>query len=180
MFTANPVNNNHNSIFINACFGLGEAFVSGKTNADSYQINKKTLKITEKKIEEKNLSIIQLPEGGTIEKEVDEKFRRTQVLTDLEIIELSKISIEILKHYKGFQQDIEWGFEKKKFYILQSREITSLFPYPTKISHSLEDQFKNVEEAYNPIEDNHYHILLSLNAFQVYFIHFDSNFSIDV
>eukprot|EP01080_Neovahlkampfia_damariscottae_P001524 gene1524-12650_t len=168
MFTANPVNNNHNTIFINACFGLGEAFVSGKTNADTYLVNKKSMKIMEKKIEEKNLSIIQLNDGGTIEKEVDEKLRKTQVLTDSQIIELSKISTQILNHYNGYQQDIEWGFENEKFYILQSREITSLFPYPSKISHSLEEEIKNVDDPLKPIGDKNYHIMLSLNAFQMY------------
>ena len=43
----------------------------------------------------------------------------SQVLTKEQILELSEIIIGIENHY-GFPCDIEWAFEKDKFYIVQS------------------------------------------------------------
>ncbi|MCL4279221.1 MAG: hypothetical protein KJZ60_05970, partial [Ignavibacteriaceae bacterium] len=48
-------------------------------------------------------------------------------LSGKEITELSKIIIQIEKHY-GFPCDIEWALEGGKFYIVQSRPITTLAP----------------------------------------------------
>jgi len=40
-------------------------------------------------------------------------------------VELAKIILSIEKHY-GFPCDIEWAREDNKFYIVQSRPITTL------------------------------------------------------
>ena len=47
------------------------------------------------------------------------------VLTDNEAIELAKYAEILEKHY-GIPQDIEWGIENDKIYILQSRPITTI------------------------------------------------------
>ena len=49
----------------------------------------------------------------------------SQVLSGEQILELSEIIIGIEKHY-GFPCDIEWAYEAGKFYIVQSRPITTL------------------------------------------------------
>jgi len=46
-------------------------------------------------------------------------------LPDNKIVELAKICQKIETHY-NFPQDIEWALEKGKFYIVQSRPITTL------------------------------------------------------
>ena len=46
-------------------------------------------------------------------------------MSDKEILELSEIILKIENHYR-FPCDIEWAFEKGKFYITQSRPITTL------------------------------------------------------
>ena len=48
-----------------------------------------------------------------------------QKLTDQQIIQLAEVCQNIEKHYKK-PQDIEWALEKGKFYIVQSRPITTL------------------------------------------------------
>jgi len=48
-----------------------------------------------------------------------------QVLSGKQIIELAQLCARIEKHYK-FPCDIEWAWEKGKFYITQSRPITTL------------------------------------------------------
>src|SRR3989338_49767 len=48
-----------------------------------------------------------------------------QKLSDADILKFTDIVLGIEKHY-GFPCDIEWALEKGKFYILQSRPITTL------------------------------------------------------
>lgn len=63
--------------------------------------------------------------GGTKEAAVPKAKQEKQVLSGKQIIELAKICVAIEKHYKK-PQDIEWAFAKGKFYIVQSRPITTL------------------------------------------------------
>ena len=64
-------------------------------------------------------------EGGNTWKNIHEPRASSQVLTETQILELSDIILNIEKHY-GFPCDIEWAFENGKFYIVQSRPITTL------------------------------------------------------
>ncbi|OGL65635.1 hypothetical protein A3B21_03165 [Candidatus Uhrbacteria bacterium RIFCSPLOWO2_01_FULL_47_24] len=48
-----------------------------------------------------------------------------QKFNDRQIVELAKLCAKIETHYK-FPCDIEWALERGKFYIVQSRPITTL------------------------------------------------------
>ena len=50
---------------------------------------------------------------------------RQQKLTNEQILGLSELIIKIEDHY-GAPQDIEWARENNRFYVLQSRPITTL------------------------------------------------------
>jgi len=56
---------------------------------------------------------------------VPAELRKKQKLSEKQIKELANLCIKIESHYKS-PQDIEWAFVKDKFYILQSRPITTL------------------------------------------------------
>lgn len=125
MFTANPVTSNPNEIFLNTSWGLGEAIVSGKVNPDQYILNKKNLRIKDKKIHDKLVMTVRRQDGqGSDEVEVPDARRRAETLSDDKVKELGRIALGIEKHY-GFPQDIEWGYANGRFAILQSREITA-------------------------------------------------------
>jgi pyruvate,water dikinase len=61
----------------------------------------------------------------TKERSVSKSKAGKQCLSNKQIIELAKICKKIEDHYQ-FPCDIEWAFEKGKFYITQSRPITTL------------------------------------------------------
>ncbi|MDP4132676.1 MAG: phosphoenolpyruvate synthase [Bacillota bacterium] len=122
MFTADPVSGNRKVISIDASFGLGEALVSGLVNSDNYKIYNG--RIIAKKVENKEISIVSDKSGGTAVKSINNK---NQVLTDEQILELSEIGKKIEAHFDS-PQDIEWAFSDGKFYIVQSRPITTLYP----------------------------------------------------
>jgi len=107
-FTADPVNGDNNVLQINAVSGVGENLVSGKTTPEQYYITRSSLKI--EKV---------LPGDA-------------QLLSDAKIKELCGIALNIERIF-GTPQDIEWAFCNDKFYILQSRDITtdtSIIPFP--------------------------------------------------
>ena len=134
MFTVDPVTGHRNIISIDASFGLGEALVSGTVSADSYQVLKG--KIIKKQIAEKKIAIYPIAEGGTITRELAPELQKKQALTDDKILELAQLGQEIEKHYCS-EQDVEWCLAGDKFYILQSRPITSLYPIPNVYDNKL-------------------------------------------
>lgn len=127
MFTADPVNANRKVLSIDASFGLGEALVSGLVNADNYKV--RDGRIIDKKISTKELAIYALKEGGTEEKKIQSDRQNRQTLTDEQILELEKTGRRI-EAYFGRPQDIEWCLYENKFFIVQSRPITTLYPIP--------------------------------------------------
>jgi len=56
---------------------------------------------------------------------LDKNIQKKQILSEEEIKELAQVCRNIEEHYKK-PQDIEWAREKGKFYIVQSRPITTL------------------------------------------------------
>lgn len=127
MFTADPISGNREVTSIDASFGLGEALVSGLVSADLYQV--RGGQIIQKKISKKKIAIYSISEGGTITKDLALEQQQAQALADERILELTELGNKIEKHY-GTEQDIEWCLANGKFYIVQSRPITSLYPVP--------------------------------------------------
>jgi pyruvate, water dikinase len=123
-FTVHPVTEDKNQMVIEAGYGLGEAIVGGVITPDNYVINKNKLSIEDKYISEQEKKIVRGPDG-TKEEEVAETSREKQKLGDKQILELAKICLDIENHYH-FPCDIEWVYENSKFYIVQSRPITTL------------------------------------------------------
>lgn len=120
LFTVNPITNNRSEVAIEAAFGLGQPVVSGELTPDQYVVNKKTGKITSKQVIKQTW---QLTEGGKTN--VSRAYQKKQKLSDKYVKDLAKLGIKIEKHY-GKPQDIEWGFQDKKLYIVQSRPVTTL------------------------------------------------------
>jgi pyruvate,water dikinase len=127
MFTADPITSNRRVVSIDASFGLGEALVSGLVNADIYKAHDG--KIIDKKISTKNLAIYALKEGGTEEKKIEADRQNMQTLPDERILQLEHMG-RTIEAYFGRPQDIEWCLCENKFFIVQSRPITTLYPIP--------------------------------------------------
>lgn len=123
-FTVHPVTKDLNQMVIEAGFGLGEAIVSGQVTPDTYVVHKDDFSILDINVSEQSMMIVR---GGkdNVQKKLSPKAGGKQKLTGKQIVELAKIIKNIELHYKK-PQDIEWALYKKKFYITQSRPITTL------------------------------------------------------
>ena len=124
-FSVHPVTEDKNQIIIEGSWGLGEAIVSGQVTPDGYVIEKDSMNILDVNIADKSRGLYRKVSGGNVWKKIPIKKANTQCLSSKEILKLTEIILRIEKHY-GFPCDIEWAFEKGKFYITQSRPITTL------------------------------------------------------
>ncbi len=127
LFTADPVTSNRKVSSIDAGFGLGEALVSGRVNADGYKV--RDGQITQKTIATKALATWAVAGGGTQERALEPERRDSPVLTDEQIVRLERLGRRIEAHF-GQPQDIEWCLVDDAFFIVQSRPITTLYPIP--------------------------------------------------
>lgn len=120
MFTVNPLTNNRDEISIEAAYGLGQPIVSGEITPDQFIVDKKDFEIKQKHIVKQTW---QFTLGGNAP--VSKKYQEEQKLSTHYVKELAKIGKKIENHY-DHPQDIEWAFEDKKLYIVQSRPVTTL------------------------------------------------------
>lgn len=123
MFSKDP-SYNDNNVIIEAVWGLGEGIVSGRVTPDRYVISH-DLKITDKKILTKKVAITRDSEGKNIIVSLKDDYAKNQVLTDSQIKDLAKISLELEEHYKK-PQDTEFAVENDILYIVQTRPITTI------------------------------------------------------
>ncbi|MGQ4659587.1 rifamycin-inactivating phosphotransferase [Lysobacter sp. F6437] len=106
LFTADPVNGNRKVASVEACFGLGDALVSGTVNADAWKVRDDRI------VEKATASEAPAPP-----------------LSDAQVVQLVQLGRRIEAHF-GSPQDIEWCLDDDGFHIVQSRPITTLFPIP--------------------------------------------------
>lgn len=133
-FTADPVSGHRGRIVINSSYGLGEALVAGLATPDTYHIDKSSLAILIKRIGTKDQAIRFKAGGGTEQVPVTADRQTRFALSDEAILSLADQCRKIEAHFGGKPQDVEWSLLNNKFYIVQARPITALYPPPT--SHS--------------------------------------------
>ena len=124
-FTVHPVTQDRKQMIIEAGWGLGEAIVSGQITPDSYVLEKTKLSILDINTNSQKKQIVKNTKGGNKWVAVPKGKQGKQILSGKQIIELAEICLKIEKHYKK-PQDIEWAYANNKFYIVQSRPITTL------------------------------------------------------
>jgi len=124
-FTVHPVNKDKNQLVIEAGYGLGEAIVGGQITPDTYVVNKEEEYIEDISVSEQKKKLVKAAGGGLKKVGVKKTDQSKQKLTGQQIIKLAQICQKIAQHYKE-PQDIEWALSKNKFYITQSRPITTL------------------------------------------------------
>lgn len=132
-FTIDPESGFENIILISGVWGLGENMVQGTVNPDEFYVFKPSLTqnkypIIQKKLGDKKLTMIYADnhQSKTImnietPKEKQEQF----VLSDIEVITISKWAKEIENHYQK-PMDIEWAKDgiTNNLYITQARPET--------------------------------------------------------
>ena len=129
IFTINPVTGDGNQIVIEGNHGLGEAVVSGAVTPDDFVVDKKALRITDRRLAKKTIQYIRDPNTGkTVHVEVPVDKQEQPCISDDEILRLAEMAKRIEQHY-GKAQDIEWAIDRDlafpgNLFIVQSRPET--------------------------------------------------------
>lgn len=129
-FTVEPLSQDKHKMVIEAIWGLGELIVQGAVTPDKYEVERHSLKILNMEKQPQDKQLIRV-DSRTKETNVPKTKRNKQKLSEAQIRELAKILQKIHAHYY-FPQDIEWAYQKGKFYIVQARPITTLGGQKTK------------------------------------------------
>jgi len=127
IFTADPLTGDRCSIVIEACFGLGEALVSGKVKPDRFTVGKNNLKIHYYTISEKKIECVLDSKGSVKERSVPNERASVCCLDKKQVKQLAKHARKVETEL-GCPQNIEWAICNNKIYFLQSRPITALPP----------------------------------------------------
>ena len=131
MFTVEPVTSDSSKITIEAVYGLGEGIVSGEISPDLYMVQKESLQVLDVTVTPQDRMIARsaASDGGHEDanswQPVPPGLVDQQKLTTAEIKELARIGRDVEAHYGG-HQDIEWAYEGGKFYLTQSRPVTTM------------------------------------------------------
>jgi len=146
LFTVEPLSSDTTKILIEAIFGLGEAIVSGDVTPDQYLLDKKEIRIIDKKIHKQEWQLVKnasAPSGeleSNVKVPVPPSKQSRQKLADKDNIALSKLG-KLIEDLYQFPQDIEWAKQGTQLFILQTRPVTTLKPKEsTKILHRIEAQ----------------------------------------
>lgn len=125
LFTANPVNQRRDQAVLNASWGLGEAVVSGLVTPDTWLVRKTDGAILESEIAPKEVAVEYAPQGGTRAVSVPLDRVHRPSLNEAQVRALTAIGVQVEAHYAR-PLDIEWGWARGQFYLLQARPITTL------------------------------------------------------
>ena len=124
MFTVDPVSGNKDYLIIEAGWGYGDYIVQGVITPDHYEVFKRDLKVIRYDVVKQK--IMEVKARNEVKRvQVPKSKQNRAKLSEKEVVYLAKVGLEIHKHYY-FPQDIEWAYERGKFYITQSRPITTL------------------------------------------------------
>ncbi|MGE5661276.1 MAG: phosphoenolpyruvate synthase [Ignavibacteriales bacterium] len=128
IFTIDPTTG-ENILLIEAIWGLGECIVGGEVSPDLYKVSKDKIareKILDIQISKKVKMRLRDPAtDNTTEFDVPENKVASQVLSEEEVLELSRYAVALEERYSGLPQDIEFAIENNKIAILQTRAITT-------------------------------------------------------
>jgi len=121
MFTANPVDNDSSIIVVEANLGLPESVTAALCVPDYYIIDKDSGEVR-KRIAEKNICVRRSGQGETERITIHKDDKNKQVLDENDLKKLKKLAEKVETHFNK-PQNIEFGFERNRLFMLQTRPI---------------------------------------------------------
>ena len=130
LFTVNPITGNLNEAVIEGNWGLGESVVQAKVTPDRFTIDKKSLELKERIINEKLTEVI-MSYQGTVVRPVSRERQAAACLTEDEVRELVRLAKAVEIYYGGIPQDMEWSIAADypfpdNVFFLQTRPVVGV------------------------------------------------------
>ncbi|MGD0282370.1 MAG: PEP/pyruvate-binding domain-containing protein [Dissulfurispiraceae bacterium] len=123
IYSANP-GGDHNTMIINATWGLGASVVEGQTDADFYQVRKDPVPaIISARTGKKDTMILSREDSGTTAIKTPADRAGKSSLSEDQVLELARQAM-LIENYFRQPQDIEWAIDRAgKIFILQARPL---------------------------------------------------------
>ncbi len=122
-FSVHPVTGQSDSVLIESCIGLGETLVLGREMPTTFIVRKDNLAISHKDISQQKNGLRRA--SGGVGNELFLVDFTMKPLSDSEAQEIARLVMDVEQKF-GFPVDVEWAYEGDRFYLLQSRPITTL------------------------------------------------------
>ncbi len=123
----NPLTNKKNQILIQARWGFSQ---KNAEESDIYIYDTQLRQIESKLVSnQKTLHIFDSQVMKVARRDTSDELKGVELLSNKEL-EIIDSAVRKVNSLFKFPQDLEWGFAKGKFFILQSRPITSLIEKP--------------------------------------------------
>jgi pyruvate,water dikinase len=126
LFTVHPLEPDRGLSFIEANFGTGESVTGGLATPDAIVVSRSGADVVETRIATKRrMTTVSRQSAGSRVVDVDGDRAILPVLSPSETQELVRTGLRI-EDLLGAPQDIEWAFDSRGLWILQSRPVTGL------------------------------------------------------
>ena len=127
-FSVHPVTQEPGLQLVEACWGLGEAIVSGKISPDQYVVDPAPPRIVESKTgQQRGGLFLDAGAAAPVWRDLDPARGAAPKLSEARILEYATLLEGIERHY-GRPMDTEWALTEAGFHLLQARPITTLAP----------------------------------------------------
>lgn len=126
-FSANPITHQRSVAVVSAVRGVGEALVSGESDADTWTVN-----------QDGEITAAQLQDSAH------------PILTQTQVRDIAQLARRAERHFAR-PQDIEWAIANGQLYLLQSRPITTLRHQPDPDDRLIIWDNSNIAESYGGI-----------------------------
>jgi pyruvate,water dikinase len=120
LFTHDPHDPTGERMLVEASWGLGEAVVSGRVTPDSFQIDRASGAVRERRLGVKNLRIT-----AAGEEQVATEQQSQFCLDEAQLAKLAELGRKV-ENYYGEPRDVEWAYADGRFWLLQARPITTV------------------------------------------------------
>jgi len=132
-FSCDPTTGREDVSIINANFGLGESVVGGVIEPDEYRLNNHHMTLQSCKIGSKQRQTLPSAGGGTYLTDTIGGAHH-QVLPEVQIRALGRLVQRVFwalgqdqdGNGESQQQDVEWAFDGRHFFLLQARPVTAM------------------------------------------------------
>ncbi|MEM6910100.1 MAG: PEP/pyruvate-binding domain-containing protein [Verrucomicrobiota bacterium] len=122
LFTVDPKSGSRDHMVLEACWGLGEALVSGEVQPDLVRLTRAGHLEVDYRVAPKALALVA---GSRDFQAVPAEKQKRACLSFAQVQQLREMGLKAEAHF-GSPQDIEWAVQEGQVYFLQSRAITTL------------------------------------------------------
>nr|XP_037284929.1 putative phosphoenolpyruvate synthase [Rhipicephalus microplus] len=149
MFTCDPLTGSPSYITVTANYGIGESVVSASADPDTFILRKtgdKIATIESRQIGHKSVFTAVSESGDVATVPLSSEKAQSLCMNDKDIEELAVIGMQIEKTHT-IPQDIEWALSDGKFFLLQSRPVTTfLRETDSELIHEFDNGLKSAKE----------------------------------